>query len=343
MSIKARKTLDHKKVLSQVPTIELFQRYSRNFREIDIKFKSDLREENNPSCVVTQYGGDLLYTDFGLGRSFRIVDFVMELYGLSFYDAIEKIDRDNSGMSDQDKADANRRADHLLTGISQYEERKPTIIKIKSRDWTIKDLNYWKQYYIPTPVLNQYNVKSISKYWLKRYKDEDFVSVNIGALGRAYCFDYYWNKGVLRRKIYFPDRKFNRFISNVDKTIVQGWDNLPKQGGQVLFITSSMKDVLVFKILGFYAVAPNNETSFIPEKVFKKLQERWKYIIIWYDNDFDKEDNTGLLNAKKYSEHFNIPYFKTPDNTAKDPSDYIKNYGPESLLSVVNSQLKHLY
>ena len=48
---------------------------------------------------------------------------------------------------------------------------------------------------------------------------------------------------------YFPDRKENKWISNVDNTIVQLVDVMPKQG-DILFITSSKKDagIIIYEI-----------------------------------------------------------------------------------------------
>jgi hypothetical protein len=57
------------------------------------------------------------------------------------------------------------------------------------------------------------------------------------------------------------------------------------------------------------------------------MKERWTNIIIWYNNDWDKPTNTGVVNAQRYSEKYNLPYFYNPDRTPKDPSDFSKKFG----------------
>ena len=57
------------------------------------------------------------------------------------------------------------------------------------------------------------------------------------------------------------------------------------------------------------------------------MQTRWSRIIIWYNNDWTKENNPGVSNAKKYAEKYDIEYYFNPDETEKDPSDFVRKYG----------------
>ena len=68
----------------------------------------------------------------------------------------------------------------------------------------------------------------------------------------------------------------NRFISNVNNTIVQGWSLLPKNGSDILFVTKSYKDILTFNMIGYWAIAPNSEHSYIPERVMNKLKQKFR-------------------------------------------------------------------
>ena len=91
--------------------------------------------------------------------------------------------------------------------------------------------------------------------------------------------------------------------------------------------------------LVIHAVAPNNEGAFIPEAWFEKAKKRWKRIVLWYDNDWDKKENSGVLNAQKYSNKYNIPYFHNPDKEPKDPSDFAKKYNLEEFKNLIFSKL----
>lgn len=142
----------------------------------------------------------------------------------------------------------------------------------------------------------------------------------------AYSYDYYRHNGIYRRKLYFPERDGkHKWISNVDNTVIQNWDLLPKGGGDLLFITSSKKDCGPFARIynKWNSVAPNNETNPLPESVFYgKIRPRWNRIILFLDND-----ETGIQNALKWSKIYNIEAYWNPIGSPKDPSDFWKAHG----------------
>ena len=142
----------------------------------------------------------------------------------------------------------------------------------------------------------------------------------------AYSYDYYMHEGIFRRKLYFPEKTGKeKWLSNVDNTIIQNWDLLPKSGGDVLFITSSKKDCGPFYRIynKWNACAPNNEGSFLPEDVFfKKIKPRWNRIILWFDND-----DTGIKNSLKWAKKYQIEAVWNPVNAPKDQSDFVKAHG----------------
>ena len=88
-----------------------------------------------------------------------------------------------------------------------------------------------------------------------------------------------------------------------------------------MIVTSSLKDCMVFRLLGFNSLAPQSESSFLNENQFQMLSMRFKNIIINYDND-----ETGLKFMRKYSQQFGIKSFVIPDGI-KDISDYISIKG----------------
>ena len=69
------------------------------------------------------------------------------------------------------------------------------------------------------------------------------------------------------------------------------------------------------------AIAPNSEHLFISDNVLEGLKERFKYIIVLYD-----QDRTGKLNmAKIRSDHPELIYLVIPkEYGAKDFSDFRK-------------------
>jgi DNA primase len=123
------------------------------------------------------------------------------------------------------------------------------------------------------------------------------------------------------RKVLRPlAEKQYKWISNIPRGIFSGWHQLDKQNNQMI-VTSSLKDCMVFRLLGFNSLAPQSESSFLNENQFQMLSMRFKNIIINYDND-----ETGLKFMRKYSQQFGIKSFVIPDGV-KDISDYISIKG----------------
>jgi len=334
--------LTHENVKQRVSSYHIFKLYCKNFKYLNQKFYSEFRDETEPSCCIGVINKDLMFKDFGTGESLRAVGYVMKKYNLTFPQALQKINQDFKlnllSTVHIKNVKPIESSGVLQLKVPTLKESTGTILRIKRRDFREKDLKYWNSYYWTKEMLEKADIYSISHYWIKNIKgDRRFFTGN----SLAFSLDYYWNEGTFRRKIYFPgtDGKKSKFISNVDTTIVQGVKLLPKEGGELLFITSSLKDCGIFWRLGYNAVAPNSEETFLPEKYFRKIEKRWKRIVIWYNNDWDKGTNPGVKSAKKYSKKYNLEYYYNPDNTPKDPSDYSKEYGIGEFDKLIKSKL----
>jgi len=338
MAFIPREPLTKEKIYEKITSFDIFKLYCSGFSKVGEMFKSELRKDSNPSCCISYIDGDLLYTDFGDG-SMRAIDYVIRKYSLTYGEALYKINKDfklELGSPVLCDITGLRIAPATHSKVT-YTERTPTIIKIKARDFTARDATYWKQYGWTREMLERAKIKSLACYWIDNQKNDN-VAYPIGKDELCYSYEYYWNKDIFRRKIYLPESKI-RFISNVDDTIVQGYHLLPKEGGDLLFITSSLKDCGEFWLLGYNAIAPNNEETLFPESYIEKLKARWKRIILWYDNDFTKEDNPGIKNAMKFSQKYGFEYFYTPDGTEKDPSDFVKSYGLQTFKTLIDGKL----
>ena len=322
--------LTKENIFKRISSYDIFKFYSNNFIEVGKSFKSDLRpDDENPSCRIDYIKGDLLYTDFGYG-SFRAIDYVKEKEGLNYFEALERINSDfNLGLGVNVTSSSKIKKCNipaLSTGL-KFSEKKPSDIRKRKRDFTSNDLKYWEDFYWTKEMLELSHTESISHYWI----NGDMWTVGKDEL--AFSYEYYWHKDRMMRKLYFPNRKKEfKWISNVDNTIVQLSDVAPKTG-DILVVTSSKKDAGIFwrmqidnmfPGLIIHGVAPNNEGSFLPEDYFHKQQKRWKRIILWYNNDWNKKNNPGVANSVKYSKQFDIEWFTNPDGEPKDPSDFSK-------------------
>lgn len=333
------KSLTKENILKKLDSYQLFKAYCPNFKQIGVLFKSEFRKDEKPSCSIIMWEGDLLYKDFGEG-SYRVFDYIARKFGTDYQDALNRINRDFNLQLGYNKNDDDIGPSLVIpeksdVDLSKYE-KTPTIIEIQPRPWTKLDKQYWSQYSIPLKLLEYHNIKSINQYRISNEKrDKAYYPVN--PFMTAYSIDYYWSNGIFRRKLYFPQAKIRRFVSNVDATIVQGWTLLPK-GGDILFVTKSYKDILIFNLLGYWAIAPNNEGAYIPDEVMEKLKKRFKHIFVWFDND-----EGGIKGAKTFSERFNLQMTHNPSDEPKDPSDYVEKYNLNQFDNLISKFLRYAY
>ena len=75
--------------------------------------------------------------------------------------------------------------------------------------------------------------------------------------------------------------------------------------------------------MGFSAVSPSSETTFIPESILEDLKARFKTIIILFDRDA-----AGVKNARQYSKQYGLDaIFVHKKFKAKDISDAVDSAG----------------
>jgi 5S rRNA maturation endonuclease (ribonuclease M5) len=124
-------------------------------------------------------------------------------------------------------------------------------------------------------------------------------------------------------KIYRPlASKYTKWRTNLNNTNIQGYAQLP-ESGDLLFITKSLKDVMCLYEMGFTAISPSSETTFIPDNVLESLHKRFKNIIILFDRD-----EAGVKNARKCSKEYGLDaIFVHKKFKAKDVSDAVKANG----------------
>ena len=93
--------------------------------------------------------------------------------------------------------------------------------------------------------------------------------------------------------------------------------------------------------LGIPSICLQGE-GFLPKPhIINQLKERYKNIIIFFDNDFKNPNNPGHTDALKICEEYNLKMVEIPSEfKSKDPSDLYKNYGKEKYLEIIKSILK---
>lgn len=215
----------------------------------------------------------------------------------------------------------------------KFEEEKQTFIQIEAKEFSEPELKWWGSFGITKDILHRFKVYSCSTV---------FLNGNIYAQSAQHSpiYGYYFGKkeNIEQWRIYMPKRKEFRFIGNVSTKTIQGYKQLAKTG-KLVVITKSMKDVMCLYSLGIPAIAPNSETQFVSDKVLEELKQRFKYVVLLYDNDL-----TGVRFTNKIrKEHPELIVSMIPRNTgAKDISDYYRDYGRKGTQEFITNYIKKL-
>ena len=175
---------------------------------------------------------------------------------------------------------------------------------------------------ISKKTLIKFAVEPISHFWVNNNR---FTCKSI-----SYAFKF-----KNRYKIYSPYEEKNKWLSNTNKTDVQGYNQLPNKGER-LIITSSLKDVMCLYSAGYHAIAMQSEMQTPNEKLISELKQRFNTIEILYDNDFDKVDNPGQSMAKKICDLYGFNNICLPETfESKDPSDLVSKENSFNELKII--------
>jgi len=317
-------------LFQEVSDENIFRYYIKDL-QIGKIMHSPLREDKNPSfgVYVAKPQNELFYKDFALGAG-DCIKFVSELLHLSYYEALSQIALD-FGLENKYTLSKGLNKSPVKgvynKSISKDYSLKSKVINVTAREWKQRDINFWKQFGISLKILEAYNVFPIK--WL-------FINDEVYNVDRlAYAFME--NKDdIITYKIYQPYSKY-KWISNQDKSIHQGYKQLP-DSGEMLIITKSRKDVMsLCAVMEIPAIGIQSESIIIKESVLQEYKDRFKKIYVLFDND-----SAGITLAFRYKSLFNIPILVIPSKYGcKDFSDLVKKYGVEESKEIFKELIKY--
>ena len=302
-STKTAITMSLRDLLEKVSDYDIYAYYLGKFKPGKL-MNSPLRPDDKiPSfAIFPGKTGGLLFKDHGTGEAGNALKFI-KLY--RSIDTREELERELLKIVRQ--VNPNQTVRKV---VRTAENTSETLIGIVRQPLTWIDKAYWKQFSIRESTLKKFNVFSI-KYFLCNnvvkgiYKNENPMY--------AYKVDD-------KFKIYRPlASKYTKWRTNLTNENIQGYEQLP-ESGNILFITKSLKDVMCLYEMGFSAVSPSSETTFIPTKKLDELKKRFKHVIILFDRD-----EAGVRNARKCSKEYKLDaIFVHKKFKAKDVSDAVK-------------------
>ena len=277
---------------------------------------SPLRSDKKPTAsFYRNKKGTLIFHDFGTGFNGDFVSVVMELNHCSYKEALRIIASDFGLIK---SVNVPKTIKKIVKSSVTFKESKDTIIQIEHQDFTDSDLEWWKSFGITQKTLLYYNVHScknifLNGAWFTSYKQNNPIYGYFGGI----------RNNIELWRIYFPKKTSYRFLSNWDSNMIQGATQLPLNGN-LLIITKSLKDTMCLYELGLAAIAPCSETLFVSDQTLFKLKNRFKNIVVFYDND-----QAGINGMKKIRNKYpDLKFFFIPRRyKAKDVSDFVKKYG----------------
>jgi len=245
--------------------------------DLNKKYLSPFREDNNPNCYFKNINGHIYFVDWVDG-TVDAIGSIKKKYNLTVIELFNYFKNNFDFEYDEQK-------------INFYKEiiKVPTIIYPLIRNWEDRDINYWtKRYGITTLQLEEDNVFPISQF---AYRKNNILK-HVTPISITYAIS-----SQDKFKIYSPlESKKSKWLSNIPKDHINGSYN---DDSKNIIITKSYKDHRVlYNLLNDNVIWLQNE-GVIPIQLNSFL-ESFIDIIIFYDND-----KAGMFAADKLSKSIN--------------------------------------
>jgi len=312
-----KEELTKESLLNHISQEEIFEHYLGLPVDTGTHYCNPTREDGSPGCWYWYNSNDKLYFIDNAGKHAGGDCFTMAAKVLGspdFYTTLRKINQDfKIGL--YDGYIQNYDPIPRIAAKPEKITRKRSEIKFTYMPFLPKALEWWSQFCVDEQLLTRFDVFCVYKAWINgniyhKYTVEDPIY--------AYKFDS-------KTKLYRPLNPDLKWRSNCGSDELQGYKQLIETG-ELLIITKALKDVMTLTNLGFNAVAPQSESSRIPDYYIEELKKRFSRICVFYDND-----TAGVVNSVKLTDEIDAEYVNTPKGMPKDPSDFVKEYGCDEL------------
>lgn len=319
-----RKPLTKANVLEKVNQFDIFRFYCPNFTSLNKLFKSELREDNHPTCSIAARSDKLYYRDFAtMAKGIDCFTYIQQKFNINFIQSLSLINTDfnlnlldNFNLSISHNLALKQKTDFQFSDVNTIK----VDIKVQIRKWNSADKDYWfGKYDITSKTLKKFNIFPLSGYFI----NDSYTKCT------TITYGYYFGKYSDGReiwKLYQPlSDKLQKWRTNAEYEI-QGWDQLTLlQNKDILILTKSLKDILVLYQIGIPAISLQAESHNLDINKANELKSQYKNIFILYDND-----ETGKNSAESLSKLLSFEVIFMPDGT-KDASDFVEMYDLHAL------------
>lgn len=300
-----------------------------NYYGVPIKkglFCAKHRTDSHPTCCYYKRNGRIYIKDFGSDYYGDWIYVVKQKFNCNYYDALA-IAANDFDIQKIPHLNKNK----VKISNESLSENKQSIIRVEIRDFQQYELDWWNKFGISLQTLKKFRVFSCKNIWI----NDHIIHLETN---NQLVFGYYGGikDNIEQWKLYWPNNKKYKWLSNRDSSQLQGARMLPKSGGDLIIIQKSLKDVMLLYEFGIPSVAPNSENVFLSDEKLMKLKSKFKRIIVWYDND--APGKAYLEKIKK--EHPELDYFYIPEDfKEKDFSDFYKKYGKDEATKFLNKYI----
>lgn len=319
-NIQENETLTTKEKIDRIGEMQIYFRYLGYFPQQNKHYSSPFSSDTTHSFSF-KLGDSLMWHCFSTGKGGNCISLVAELHNESFKDAVKRIFNDfeaNSKVRNEPKVLA-----------SSFFTKYDTEIKVVLQDFSKTDLAYWSQGCITKKTLDFFDVKCVKEVWLDKGEGWKWIW---GYKKENPIYRYLTNTRYTCYRPLEKDKSYKWLKSNISKDWY-GFKQLPKTG-DILIITKSMKDVMVWYEFGFNAVSPCSESQQITKEVIDYFFTRFKRIYINYD--YDKPGMTQMIYLKL---EYGLPLIITSDVDNKDVFDLVKAKGQEFTKQLITIQI----
>lgn len=286
-----------------------------------------IEKQDTPSFNIfpAMGSGEWRYKDFATGDDGSCFDLVMKLKNSSFPEALASINADMNLFLDSTTNTTNTIQPKqvipnkiVIDDLSKMMPAKR--FTITKRIFNTNDWDFWEKFKINKETLDKFNVVALESYSAYNREGKPY---EIKAFGGKLMYAYDngdWTK------IYkpFDEKKYKfLFLGIKENDFIFGWKHLPI-ADDLVFITGGEKDVLCLVSQGFNAITLNSETSNLQDDTALELKDRFKNVVVLYDNDATGVKQSQLLASKYQIHRMELP--KIPNN-GKDVSDYFAQNG----------------
>ena len=327
------KTVDLETILNSVRELDILS-YYLGISNVPCIIKSPLRLDRHPSFgIYSRDGKKIYYHDFATKDRGSIFQLLMKLWNVDYNEMLQQIDKDLPKIP---SCKNNISITKTTLNNSSKTYNKDTNLECKVRPWKDYDFEYWEQYGISEKWLKFGDIYPISHLILTKNGNRFSIPAE------KYAYAYVERKdGNISLKIYQPYSTNFKWSNKHDGSVWDLWTKLPEKG-EHLIITSSRKDALcIWENTGIPAISLQAESYLPKQHVVQQLKDRFKYIYVLYDNDFQSDENHGRILGEMMANEFNLIQIEIPIKyRSKDTSDLCKNYGRQQVKEVIFQLIK---